>query len=286
MSQTPTEIREAVRDRYAQAARAATQAGTSCCGSGCCGGEAGATTTVLKDPITRDHYDAEAEALSPDALAASLGCGNPLLLAELAPGETVLDLGSGGGLDVLLSARRVGPDGMAYGVDMTDEMLDLARRNQAQAGVTNASFVKGTIEDIPLRDGLVDVVISNCVINLSGDKDAVLAETFRVLRSGGRFAVADIVLLRDLPDVARTVMGLWTGCISGALRDDDYVARLQRAGFVDASVEVTRTYSRAELVELAESLAPEAIPPGVRVEELIDTLDGAIASAFVRARKP
>lgn len=281
------EIRDAVRDRYARAALQVTAAGeTACCGSQCCGDDSAGNTIGLEDPITRDLYPEDTSQVSATALAASLGCGNPTLLADLAPGETVLDLGSGGGLDVLLSARRVGPTGTAYGLDMTPEMLDLARRNQAEAGVTNAQFLRGTIEDIPLRDGLVDVVISNCVINLSGDKDAVLAEAFRVTRPGGRFAVADIVLLREVPGLARTAMGLWTGCVAGALLDTDYLARLAAAGYVDAHVEVTRRYDRAELVELANGIAPHDLPERTDVEGIVDALDGAVASAFVRARKP
>ncbi|MFN8081981.1 MAG: arsenite methyltransferase [Kineosporiaceae bacterium] len=292
------DIRTAVRDRYAQAALAVTIAdgpdGASCCGPTCCGGEAASETGAVaadpRDPITRDIYQGDfaddAAQTSATALAASLGCGNPLALAELSPGETVLDLGSGGGLDVLLSARRVAPTGHAYGLDMTPEMLALARRNQAEAGVTNAEFLQGTIEDIPLRDNLVDVVISNCVINLSGDKDAVLREAYRVIKPGGRFAVADIVLLRDLPEAASSIMALWTGCVSGALRDTDYVARLEAAGFTEAAVQVTRSYGREDLLELAESLPAQAIPDGIDVDGLIEAMDGAVASAFIRARKP
>ena len=220
------------------------------------------------------------------ALAASLGCGNPTALAELHSGEIVLDLGSGGGLDVLLSARRVGPDGHAYGLDMTDDMLALARRNQAEAGVTNATFLKGRIEAVPLPDAAVDVVISNCVINLSPDKDAVLAEAFRVLRPRGRFAVADIVLLRDIPDALRGIVALWTGCISGALQDTDYIAKLDAAGFADTGVQVTRRYERTELEELTDSLDPSQLPPGMTLNDAIDTLDGGFASAFIRAVKP
>jgi SAM-dependent methyltransferase len=284
------QIREAVRDRYAKAALQVTATGgASCCGPECCSSESaesGSQATALKDPITRDLYPEDAAETSATALAASLGCGNPTLLADLAPGETVLDLGSGGGLDVLLSARRVGPTGTAYGLDMTTEMLDLARRNQAEAGVTNAEFLRGTIEDIPLRDNLVDVVISNCVINLSGDKDAVLAEAFRVTKPGGRFAVADIVLLRELPEFAHSAMALWTGCVSGALLDTDYVARLTAAGYADAEVEVTRRYDRQEIAELADGIPAQEIPEGMDVARIIEALDGAVASAFIRARKP
>jgi len=278
------QVREAVRERYAASATSVLSAEpqTGCCGGGgcCAGSSAGAV-----DPITADLYDA-AQAPSATALAASLGCGNPTALAELRPGQDVLDLGSGGGLDVLLSARRVAPGGTAYGLDMTDEMLELARRNQAETGVENASFVKGTIEDVPLPDASVDVVISNCVINLSPDKDAVFAESFRVLRSHGRFAVSDIVLLREIPESLRGVVRLWTGCISGALHDSEFVAKLSAAGFEDASVEVTRRYTRDDLEAMAEVTDVAELPAGMRLEELVAALDGAFASAFVRARKP
>jgi arsenite methyltransferase len=282
------DLREAVRERYAAAARQATEdrstSASSCCGAdetGCC---AHASSTV--DPITRDLYDDEAAETSAAALAASLGCGNPTLLADLQPGQTVLDLGSGGGLDVLLSARRVAPTGMAYGLDMTPEMLKLARRNQAEAGVTNAEFLAGTIEAVPLADETVDVIISNCVVNLAADKDAVFAEAFRVLRLGGRLAVSDIVLLRPLPAPAARAMALWTGCVAGALLDTDYVARLTDAGFADAAVEVTRRYARAELLDLAADVRPGDLPADLDVEAIIDGMDGAVASAFVRATKP
>jgi arsenite methyltransferase len=301
---SPEQLREAVRDRYAAAARrasenidaaasssAASSAGSSSAASTCCGPvtkvsccTSGAPDSV--DPITRELYDAEAEQISAGALAASLGCGNPTALAELKPGETVLDLGSGGGLDVLLSARRVGPAGKAYGLDMTAEMLELARRNQAAAGVANAEFIQGTIEDIPLPDGTVDVIISNCVINLAADKDVVLREAFRVLASGGRFAVSDIVVLRELPEPARRVMRLWTGCVAGALQDGEYVAKLAAAGFADAAVEVTRAYTRQDLLDLAAGLRPQDISAGLDLDAVIDAMDGAIAGAFVRATKP
>ena len=207
-------------------------------------------------------------------------------MADLQPGQSVLDLGSGGGLDVLLSARRVAPGGTAYGLDMTPEMLELARRNQAEAGVENATFLLGTIEEVPLGDASVDVVISNCVINLSPDKDAVLREAFRVLRPEGRFAVSDIVLLRPIPEHLTGIVGLWTGCVSGALLDSDYVAKLGAAGFVDASVEVTRTYSRIDLEDLAATLDPSQIPDGFDVQGTVTALEGAFASASIRARKP
>jgi SAM-dependent methyltransferase len=293
----PTEtLRAAVRDRYAAAAQQATAAldaatpdtqtpATSCCGpaaTSCCS----ASSTVGVDPITRDLYDSEAGDLAPGALAASLGCGNPTRLADLKPGQTVLDLGSGGGLDVLLSARRVGPEGKAYGLDMTPEMLALARRNQAEAGVENAEFLAGTIENIPLPDASVDVIISNCVINLAADKDAVLTEAFRVLAPGGRFAVSDIVLLRPLPEPARRARRLWPGCVAGALLDTDYVAKLTAAGFTDTDVQVTRHYERADLLDLAADLNPEDIPANLDLTAIIDALDGAIASASIRATKP
>ncbi len=293
------QVRASVRERYAAAARQATEnldatarttvpiGDTSCCApaaTSCCGPTSTALPSV--DPITRDLYDADTEQSFADALAASLGCGNPTALAELSAGERVLDLGSGGGLDVLLSARRVGPAGRAYGLDMTPEMLALARRNQAEAGVTNAEFLRGTIEDIPLPDASVDVVISNCVINLAVDKAPVVREAFRVLAAGGRFAVSDIVLLRPLPEVARRSMRLWTGCVAGALLDTDYVATLAAAGFTDVTVEVTRAYSREDLLELAAAVPPEDLPAGADRDDLVALLDGAVASAFVRARKP
>ncbi len=288
---TGEELRAAVRERYAASARQATAAldagtvSTSCCSP---------VQNVVDDPVTRDLYDDEAEQVSAGALAASLGCGNPTLLADLKPGQRVLDLGSGGGLDVLLSARRVAPGGFAYGLDMTPEMLDLARRNQAEAGVTNAEFLLGTIEDIPLPAGAVDVIISNCVINLAADKDAVLAEAFRVLAPGGRLAVSDIVVLRELPEVAQRAMRLWTGCVAGALLDTDYIAKLERAGFTDAGVEVTRSYGRQDLLDLAEQLTPGDVGLAADdvagftelVAQVVEALDGAVASAFVRATKP
>ena len=283
-------VRAAVRDRYARAATAMSdnEAGSCGCAPDCCAGSSnpGGGDNPITADLYRGEYATEAERLSPTALAASLGCGNPHLLADLTPGETVLDLGSGGGLDVLLSARRVGPDGMAYGLDMTEEMLDLARRNQTEAGVANAAFLRGTIEDIPLRDGLVDVVISNCVINLAADKRAVLAEAFRVTRPGGRFAVADIVLFGELPEPAVRAMSLWTGCVSGALREEEYLRLLAEVGYVEASIEVTRRYGRAELLDLAADVAQDELAGLGGVERLAELLDGAVASAFVRARRP
>jgi SAM-dependent methyltransferase len=277
------QVRDMVRERYAASAKGVltSQSDSGCCGGGgCCG-----SSMEALDPISSDLYDA-ADAPSETALAASLGCGNPTALAELHPGEDVLDLGSGGGLDVLLSARRVAPGGTAYGLDMTPEMLELARRSQAEAGIDNATFVQGTIEDVPLPDEAVDVIISNCVVNLSPDKDAVLRESFRVLRPAGRFAVSDIVLLRDIPDELRGVVRLWTGCISGALRDEEFLAKLAAAGFEDASVEVTRRYTRGDLEAMAEVTDIAELPDGMSLPELVDALDGAFASAFVRARKP
>lgn len=284
------QVTEAVRSRYADAARFrlsdtadhAETDGTCGCGDGCCG-EAAKTQAI--DPITTNLYDASDTPFDA-ALAASLGCGNPTALAQLSPGEDVLDLGSGGGLDVLLSARRIAPGGTAYGLDLTPEMLQLAERHREQAGVENARFMLGAIERVPLPDAAVDVVISNCVINLSADKDAVLREAFRVLRPGGRFAVSDIVLLRDIPEQLRGVVALWTGCISGALRDTDYVAKLAAAGFEDAGIEVTRRYDRAELEGMADQLDPSHLPDGMTLADAVQALDGAFASAFIRATKP
>src|SRR5580765_2995538 len=228
-------IEEAVKQKYGQAARRAAGGGSASCGGGaelsCC------------DPITKDLYnDAEKAALPEKAIAASLGCGNPTALAQLQPGEIVLDLGSGGGIDVILSARRVGPTGKAYGLDMTEEMLALARENQKKAGVTNVEFLQGTIEAIPLPDNSVDVIISNCVINLSSDKDAVLREAFRVLKPGGRFAVSDVVVRGQVPPDVRRSMELWVGCIAGALTEQDYHQRLWQAGFEEIGIEPTRIY--------------------------------------------
>ncbi len=278
MSET-TQLQEAVRQRYAAAAQLslAGESG-SCCGPSCC------SDTTAADPITRDLYN-DADAPSAAALSASLGCGNPTALIDLNPGQDVLDLGSGGGLDVLLSARRVAPGGTAYGLDMTDEMLALAERNQAEAGIVNARFIKGTIEDVPLTDATVDVVISNCVINLSTDKDKVLSEAHRVLRPGGRFAVSDIVLLRPLEPQWATVVELWTGCISGALTVEEYQSKLTAAGFENAAVEITRSYTDADLAELAEDLTGP-LPNGIRITEAITSLSGTFASAFIRADKP
>ena len=261
-------IKEAVREKYSQAAL---RVGSSCCGS---------SATGCGDPITSNLYaDHETGALPEAAVLASLGCGNPTALAELKAGETVLDLGSGGGIDVLLSARRVGPTGKAYGLDMTDEMLALARDNQRKAGATNVEFLKGEIEAIPLPDNSVDVIISNCVINLSGDKDRVLREAFRVLKPGGRFAVSDVVTRGEVPERLRKDMLLWVGCIAGALEDDDYRARLGSAGFEAIDIEPTRVY-RVE--DAREFLAGK----GIDVDAMAKSIDGKFMSAFIRAVKP
>jgi len=270
------DVREVVKERYGQAVKAVLEgAKPSCCGSK-------AQSLAGTDPITRDLYaDDETKGLPAEALLASFGCGNPTALAELRPGEVVLDLGSGGGIDVLLSAKRVGPTGKAYGLDMTDAMLELAQQNKAKAGVTNVEFLRGTIEAIPLPSNSVDVIISNCVINLSTDKDKVLREAFRVLRPGGRFAVSDIVLRRELPEATRQSMDLWTGCVAGALVEGDYLERLQNAGFKDPHVEPTRIYSKDDTAEMASSTCC-----GPDLSEALNALDGAVMSAFVRATKP
>ena len=264
------DIKEAVREKYGEIARSVGQSG-GCCGPSACG---------CGDPITSNLYsDAETAGLPSDAVAVSLGCGNPTALIDLQPGETVLDLGSGGGIDVLLSAKRVGPTGKVYGLDMTADMLALARENQRKAGATNVEFLEGTIEAIPLPDRSVDVIISNCVINLSADKDAVLREAFRVLKPGGRFAVSDVVIRGELPADVRRSMELWVGCVAGALHEDDYAAKLTAAGFETVEVEPWRVY-RAEDARrfLAES--------GIDVDGLLPEIDGKVASAFIRARRP
>jgi len=269
-----TNVREIVKQKYGEAARRAAQGkkDASCCGeaSGCgCG-----------DPITSNLYDASQIGTLPvEAVIASLGCGNPTALAELKPGETVLDLGSGGGIDVLLSARRVGPTGKAYGLDMTDDMLALALENQRKAGLTNVEFLRGEIENIPLPDNSVDVIISNCVINLSADKDKVLAEAFRVLKPGGRFAVSDVVVRDgDIPDEIRRNMELWIGCVAGALQEGEYRMKLQNAGFDAVDVEPTRIYKAEDARSFLASSGLDA--------SLADTVDGKFMSAFVRATKP
>ncbi len=267
------EIKQVVKEKYGQAALRVTSGGSSCCGAstaldGCC------------DPITSNLYNAaQTGELPPEAVLASLGCGNPTALAQLKPGETVLDLGSGGGIDVLLSARRVGPAGKAYGLDMTDEMLALARENQRKAGVENVEFLKGEIEHIPLPDNSVDVVISNCVINLSGDKDRVLREAFRVLKPGGRFAVSDVVTHGEVPAKVRDNMLLWVGCIAGALQDYQYVAKLAKAGFDNIDIEATRVYD----IEDARTFLTGQ---GVDVDEIAPQVEGKFMSAFIRATKP
>jgi arsenite methyltransferase len=267
-------VKEVVKEKYGEAARRVVSGETSsCCGaSACCG------TDV--DPITKDLYDDSQKSALPDmAVKASLGCGNPTALAELKPGETVLDLGSGGGIDVLLSARRVGPMGKAYGLDMTEDMLALARENQKKAGAENVEFLKGEIENIPLPDNSVDVIISNCVINLSADKDRVLREAFRVLKPGGRFAVSDVVVRGEVPDEIRKSMLLWVGCIAGALKDYDYVAKLAKAGFDSIDIEPTRVYN----VEDARAFLSTE---GVDVDAIAAQVEGKFISAFVRAIKP
>ena len=264
-------IRDVVKAKYGAAARRVASGGSSCCGSTARSGAA--------DPVTSNLYGVEAGEVPAEALAASLGCGNPTALAELRPGEVVLDLGSGGGIDVLLSARRVGPTGRAYGLDMTDEMLALARENQRKAGVANAEFLKGEIEHVPLPDDTVDVIISNCVINLSADKDAVLAEAFRVLKPGGRLAVSDVVVRGEVPAAVRKSMELWIGCVAGALEESDYRAKLQRAGFAAVSVEPTRVYR----TEDARAFLTGA---GLDADAVAPVIDGKFMSAFIRARKP
>jgi SAM-dependent methyltransferase len=274
MTTEPETIRAAVRDRYASAARAASD--NSCCGP----------TGTASGLIGRSLYGAtDVEALPAAALSASLGCGNPTMLADLKPGDVVLDLGSGGGIDVLLSARRVGPAGIAYGLDMTPEMLELAEKNRAEAGVSNARWLLGTIENIPLPDCSVDVVISNCVVNLSPDKDAVLRESFRVLKPGGRLAISDIVLRRPISGSTQALMGLWTGCIAGALIAETYQAKLEEAGFEHVGIEPTRIFETDDIAAMAGDLAVE-VPEARAVDEIIGELGGSIMSAFVRGRKP
>jgi arsenite methyltransferase len=266
------ETKEIVKEKYGQAALRVNSGRSSCCGA--------AAAIDCCDPITSNLYNSTEEGEVPDtAMKASLGCGNPTALAELKAGETVLDLGSGGGIDVLLSARRVGPTGKAYGLDMTDEMLALARENQRKAGVDNVEFLKGEIEHIPLPDNSVDVVISNCVINLSADKDRVLREAFRVLKPGGRFAVSDVVTRGVVPEGIRQNMLLWVGCIAGALDDYQYIAKLAKAGFDGIDIEPTRVYN----IEDARTFLTGQ---GVDVDALAPQVDGKFMSAFIRARKP
>jgi SAM-dependent methyltransferase len=268
------EVKEIVKEKYGEAARRVTSSGTN----RCCGGAS--AVEDCRDPMSSNLYDdAQTGQIPNEALRASLGCGNPTALAKLNPGETVLDLGSGGGIDVLLSARRVGPSGKAYGVDMTDDMLALARSNQRKAGIENAEFLKGEIENIPLPDNSVDVIISNCVINLSGDKDRVLREAFRVLKPGGRFAVSDVVTRGEVPEEVRQNMLLWAGCIAGALGDNEYVAKLARAGFDGITIEPTRIYD----IEDARTFLGGR---GVDVDAIAPQVQGKFISAFVRAIKP
>lgn len=272
-------LRDVVKERYGAIAQRVADGATevSCCGtgsSGCCG-----STNETWDPITADLYEAgQTAGLPAEALLASLGCGNPTALAELHEGETVLDLGSGGGIDVLLSAKRVGPTGKAYGVDMTDEMLALALENKAKAGATNVEFLKGHIEAIPLPSNTVDVIISNCVINLSGDKRRVLAEAFRVLKPGGRFAVSDVIVRGGLPDAVKASMPLWTGCVAGALEEAEFIELLGAVGFENPSIEPTREYTRDDAIALLTGT-------GIDMELAAD-VEGKIISGFVRATKP
>jgi arsenite methyltransferase len=266
-------ITEAVKEKYGEAASRVTSGGAASCGtapsSSCCGG----------DPITSNLYEsAQTAGLPQGAVLASLGCGNPTALAQLKPGEIVLDLGSGGGIDVLLSAKRVSPSGKAYGLDMTDEMLALARENQKKAGVENVEFLKGEIENIPLPESAVDVVISNCVINLSADKDRVFKEAFRVLRPGGRFAVSDVVVKGEVPAEIRRNMELWVGCVAGALRDSEYISKLSSAGFKEVSIEPTRVY---KLDDARQFLAAQ----GIDADSIAPQVEGKFISAFIRATK-
>jgi 2-polyprenyl-3-methyl-5-hydroxy-6-metoxy-1,4-benzoquinol methylase len=263
-------IKEIVREKYGQAARRVASGGGACCGSASSG----------CDPITSNLYEASEAGQVPEAaLAASLGCGNPTALAKLKPGETVLDLGSGGGIDVILSARRVGPTGKAYGLDMTDEMLALAEENKRKSGLANVEFLKGDIERIPLADNSVDVIVSNCVVNLAADKDRVLREAFRVLKPGGRFAVSDVVVRGEMPPAIRRSMELWVGCVAGALSEADYAAKLAAAGFRDIGVEATRVYDGDDARAF---LAAE----GIDADAIAREVDGKFVSAFVRAVKP
>jgi len=265
------EIKEVVKEKYGQAALRVTAGGSTCCGA--------ATSCGERDPITSDLYEAgQTSELPAEALLASLGCGNPTALAQLEPGQIVLDLGSGGGIDVLLSAKRVGPSGKAYGLDMTDEMLALARENQRKAGIENAEFLKGEIENVPLPDASVDVVISNCVINLSANKDRVLAEAFRVLKPGGRFAVSDVVVRAEIPAEVRRSVELWVGCLAGALLESEYREKLERAGFSSVTIEPTRIYN---VQDAREFLAAE----GIDVDRIAPVVDGKFMSAFLRAVK-
>ena len=271
-------LKDQIKSKYGEAARRVASGGSSsCCAPSCCGGDGKSAST---DVVTSNLYEqAQKSELPAEAVLASLGCGNPTALAQLNPGEVVLDLGSGGGIDALLSARRVGATGKAYGLDMTDDMLALARENQRKSGLRNVEFLKGEIEHIPLPDASVDVVISNCVINLSADKDQVLTEAFRVLRPGGRFAVSDIVVRGDVPTELRRSIELWVGCVAGALEEAEYRHKLASAGFEAIDLEPTRIYGAADAtVLLADS--------GFDAEVVARQVDGKFMSAFVRARKP
>jgi SAM-dependent methyltransferase len=278
MTAPDSALKTTVKEKYGQAARRVSEGTTAapCCGSsGCCG-----ATTEAWDPITSDLYDENQKAGIPvEAMLASLGCGNPTALAALKEGETVLDLGSGGGIDVLLSAKRVGPTGKAYGLDMTDEMLALANENKRRAGAENVEFLKGEIEQIPLPDASVDVIISNCVINLSGDKRKVLKEAFRVLKPGGRFAVSDVVVRGDVPAAVKTNMELWIGCVAGALEEQEFIALLREVGFAKPSIEPTRVYK-------VEDAAAFLSGSGLDAVEFASQIDGKFMGAFVRGTKP
>ncbi len=266
-------VRDTVKEKYGAAARQVLEGREpDCCSSTCCGGS--------EDPISKDLYGSAETTLVPEAaVRASLGCGNPTALAELKPGETVLDLGSGGGIDVILSARRVGPTGKAYGLDMTDDMLALARDNQRKSGIENVEFLKGEIEQVPLPDGSVDVIISNCVINLSGDKPRAIAEAFRVLKPGGRFAVSDVVVRGEVPEAVRRNMELWIGCVAGALEEEEFRRLLVDTGFVDVSIEPTRIYRSEDARAFLEGA-------GLDVDRIAPQIEGRFLSAFVRGRKP
>jgi SAM-dependent methyltransferase len=273
LTMSETSLKDVVKEKYGEAARRAATGGSACCG--------GASAIAgAKDPITSNLYEAEQTLGLPSAaVSASLGCGNPTALAELHEGETVLDLGSGGGIDVLLSSRRVGPTGKVYGLDMTDDMLALARENQRVAGVANVEFLKGELESIPLPDGSVDVIISNCVVNLSADKDRALAEAFRVLKPSGRFAVSDVVVRGEVPAEVRRNVELWIGCLAGALEEKEFEAKLTKAGFADVSITPTRVYT----IEDARDFLAAA---GIDADALGPLVDGKFMSAFVRATKP
>lgn len=267
------DVREIVKEKYGQAARQVAEGRASCCGTS-------AAASMQVDPICSNLYQAEEIGQLPEeALLASLGCGNPTALIDLQPGQVVLDLGSGGGIDVLLSARRVGPTGKAYGLDMTDEMLALARENQKKSGLTNVEFLQGEIERIPLPDNSVDVILSNCVINLSADKQQVFREALRVLKPGGRLAVSDVVTKSELPLELRQSMALWVGCVAGALTEDVYLSELRQAGFQEVSIEPTRVYRLEDARGFLES-------QGIKPEDLAPEFDGAVFAGFIRARKP